>query len=202
MPGDDWQKFANLRLLFGYMYGHPGKKLLFMGDEFAQRKEWNNYESLEWNLLQYAPHQGIQKWLSDLNNLYKKEPALYKRDFESQGFEWVDFHDWEKSVISFTRKGHTHNDTILVVCNFTPIPRYNYKVNVPQNGVWQELLNSDAKEYGGSGIGNLGGIVAIPSSFQDKYYTLSLALPPLGVLFFKHKEDKEEGNMPPEMGNL
>jgi len=192
MPGDDWQKFANLRLLFGYMYGHPGKKLLFMGDEFAQRKEWNNYESLEWNLLQYAPHQGVQKWLRDLNSLYKREPALHKRDFESQGFEWVDFHDWEKSVISFTRKGHTHNDTILVICNFTPIPRYNYKVNVPQNGVWQELLNSDAKEYGGSGVGNMGSIVAIPSSFQEKYYSLSLALPPLGVLFFKHKEDDKE----------
>jgi len=192
MPGDDWQKFANLRLLLGYMYGHPGKKLLFMGDEFAQRKEWNNYESLEWNLLQYAPHQGIQKWVRDLNSLYKREPALCKRDFEQQGFEWVDFHDWEKSVISFIRKGFAHNDIILVVCNFTPVPHYNYKVNVPQSGIWQELLNSDAKDYGGSGVGNCGGIAALPAPFQEKYYSLSLTLPPLGVLFFKHIEEAKE----------
>lgn len=186
MPGDDWQKFANLRLLFGYMYGHPGKKLLFMGCEFAQRKEWSNYESLEWPLLQYSPHQNVQKWVRDLNHLYKAEPALYKRDFESQGFEWVDFRDWENSVISFIRKGFGTNDIILVVCNFTPVPRLNYKVNVPKPGIWQELLNSDAKEYGGSGMGNLGGIAAIPSSYQPDYYTMALTLPPLGVLFFKN----------------
>ncbi len=195
MPGDDWQKFANLRLLFGYMYGHPGKKLLFMGDEFAQRRECNNYESLEWQLLQYTPHKGIQKWVRDLNDLYKREPALHKRDFEPQGFEWVDFHDWENSVISFTRKGHGQNDTVLVICNFTPIPRHNYKVNVPKVGIWQELLNSDAAEYGGSGIGNLGGIVAIPSAYQPNYYTMALTLPPLGVLFFKHKEEENKALM-------
>lgn len=186
MPGDDWQKFANLRLLFGYMYGHPGKKLLFMGGEFAQRREWSNYESLEWHLLQYAPHRDAQRWVRDLNYLYKNEPALHKRDFDAQGFEWVDFHDWENSVISFIRRALGANDIILVVCNFTPVPRYNYKVNVPEPGIWRELLNSDAREYGGSGMGNLGGIAAIPSSCPPNRYTMALTLPPLGVLFFKN----------------
>jgi 1,4-alpha-glucan branching enzyme len=185
MPGDDWQKFANLRALFGYMYGHPGKKLLFMGGEFGQRSEWNHDSSLDWHLTQYAPHQGVQRWVEDLNRLYRSEPALYQQDFQSDGFEWVDFHDWEQSIISFLRKGRDPADVVLVVCNFTPVPRRNYRVGVPRGGYWKELLNSDATLYGGGGIGNLGGAEASPLPAQGRYHSVVLDLPPLGVLFLR-----------------
>ncbi len=185
MPGDDWQKFANLRLLFGYMYGHPGKKLLFMGGEFGQWREWEHDEGLDWHILQYQPHQGVQRWVRDLNNFYRREPAMHELDFELDGFEWIDFNDWEQSVISFIRKGDTTKDIILVVCNLTPVPRYNYRVGVPVSGFWKEILNSDAKEYWGSGHGNFGGVEATQIPFQGRDYSLSLTLPPLGVLFFK-----------------
>jgi 1,4-alpha-glucan branching enzyme len=179
MPGDEWQKFANLRLLLGYMFAHPGKKLLFMGMEFGQWKEWNHDVSLDWDLAKSARHKGIQLWVHDLNEFYKHEPALYDKDFTADGFEWVDFHDWEKSVIIFLRKGKDPKDTLLVVCNFTPIPRYSYNVAVPTGGFWKEMLNSDAKEYGGSGMGNLGGVTAKEGN------TISLTLPPLGIEIFK-----------------
>lgn len=185
MPGDDWQKFANLRALLGYMYGHPGKKLLFMGDEFGQWREWNHDESLDWHLLAYAPHRGLQQWVRDLNELYRREPALHEGDCDPAGFEWVDFHDWEQSVISFLRKAQSSDDVVLVVCNFTPVPRSDYRVGVPRPGFWRELLNSDAREYGGSGHGNLGGVTADPVSFHGRPYSLSLTLPPLSVLFLK-----------------
>jgi 1,4-alpha-glucan branching enzyme len=185
MPGDEWQRFANLRLLFGYMYGHPGKKLLFMGGEFGQWDEWYHEKSLDWHLLDYLPHQGVQRWVKDLNHFYKTEPALYKLDFSIDGFEWIDFRDWEQSIISFIRKDKNTDDIILVVCNFTPVPRYNYRVGVPRGGFWREALNSDAKIYGGSDYGNLGGVEATPVPSHGKYYSLSLTLPPLGVLFFK-----------------
>jgi 1,4-alpha-glucan branching enzyme len=185
MPGDDWQKFANLRLLLGYMYAHPGKKLLFMGDEFGQRREWVHEDSLDWHLLQAPAHQGVQTWTRHLNILYKGEPALYERDFDSAGFEWVDCSDWEHSIISFLRNGKTPGDTVLVVCNFTPVPRHNYRVGVPSGGYWREVLNSDAHDYGGSGYGNLGGVEASPVPVHGRYYSLSLILPPLGVLFFR-----------------
>jgi 1,4-alpha-glucan branching enzyme len=185
MPGDDWQKFANLRALFGYMYGHPGKKLMFMGGEFGQWREWGHDESLEWHLLQYAPHKGMQRWVEDLNKLYRGEPALHEVDFANEGFEWVDAHDWEQSVISFLRKGKDPDEVILVACNFTPVPRINYRVGVPMGGYWQELLCSDAELYGGSGYGNLGGVEASPVPAQGRYHSLALTLPPLGAVFLK-----------------
>ncbi len=185
MPGDDWQKFANLRLLFGYMYGHPGKKLLFMGGEYGQWDEWYHEKSLDWHLLQYPYHQGIQRWVKDLNHLYRAEPGLHELDSEPKGFEWMDFRDSDLSVLSFIRRGKSTDDIILVVCNFTPVPRKNYRIGIPRNGFWREILNSDAKIYGGSGHGNLGGVEAAPVAAHGKFHSLSLTLPPLGILFFK-----------------
>src|ERR1700687_3591600 len=157
MPGDEWQRFANLRLLFGYMFAQPGKKLLFMGDEFGQVREWGHDMSLEWHVLQFGVHKGVQNWVEQLNRLYRREPALYDRDNEPAGFEWVDCNDTGASVISLLRKGKKSEDTILVVCNFTPVPREGYKIGVPFGGFWRAILNSDAIEYGGSGLGNMGG---------------------------------------------
>ncbi len=185
MPGDEWQSNANLRLMFGYMYGHPGKKLLFMGGEIAQWKEWDHDESLEWHILEYLGHQGIQNWVKDLNHLYKKEPALYELDFSNNGFEWIDFHDWEQSVLSFIRKDKDNRTIILVVFNFTGVPRQDYIVGVPRKGVWKEMLNSDSKTYGGSGCGNSGRVTASDVPAQARDHSISITLPPLGVLFFK-----------------
>lgn len=185
MPGDDWQKFANLRLLYGYMYAHPGKKLLFMGAEIAQRSEWNHDQSMDWHLLQYAPHQGVYKWLQDLNTLYRREPALYLHDFETSGFRWIDGGDWQQSIISFARQGENTDDKIVIVCNFTPQTRFGYRVGVPDAGLWEEALNSDAKEYGGSGQGNMGGRKTDPVKAHGFPQSLSLTLPPLGLLFLK-----------------
>lgn len=185
MPGDEWQRFANLRLLLGYMYGHPGKKLLFMGGEFAQWSEWNHDASLDWHLLQHPFHRGVQQWVKDLNHFYSNEPALYEMDFEAGGFEWIDFHDWEESIISFIRKGKKTDEIILIVCNFTPVPRYNYIVGVPRGGFWKEVLNSDASLYGGNGQGNYGSAEAEMIAAQNRPYSLLLTLPPLGVLFLK-----------------
>jgi 1,4-alpha-glucan branching enzyme len=190
MPGDDWQKFASLKALFGYMYSHPGKKLLFMGGEFGQWNEWYHEGSLDWHLLDYPAHLGVQSWIKDLNRFYKNEPAMHGLDFSIGGFEWIDFRDWESSIISFIRKGKNTEDVILVVCNFTPIPRYNYRVGVPRGGFWREVLNSDASIYGGSGHGNVGGVEATPIPCFGRYYSLSLILPPLGVLFFKSEGGK------------
>jgi 1,4-alpha-glucan branching enzyme len=188
MPGDDWQKFANLRLLFGYMYAHPGKKLLFMGGEFGQWREWAHEDSLDWHLLDSPLHQGIQRWIKHLNILYRGDPSLHEVDFEPVGFEWIDCSDWEKSILIFLRKGRSARDTMLVVCNFTPVPQSNYRVGVPSGGYWKEVLNSDAREYGGSGQGNLGGAEATPVPYHGKFNSLSLTLPPLSVLFFRREE--------------
>jgi len=188
MPGDDWQKFANLRLLYGYMYAQPGKKLLFMGGEFGQWHEWNHDRSLDWHLLEYAPHRLLQRWVEDLNQLYRKEPALHVYDCDPAGFEWIDCSDTEQSAISLLRKGPGPQDAVLVVCNFTPVPRPNYRVGVPFGGFWRELLNSDAKEYGGSGHGNLGGLEAAPFASHGRPHALTLMLPPLAVVFFKSPE--------------
>ena len=185
MPGDLWQKFANLRLLFGYMYGQPGKKLLFMGGEFGQWREWNHDESLEWHLLQYASHTGLQKWVGDLNRIYRSESSLYELDNAPSGFEWVDCNDSDQSAISFIRKGSSSNSIILIACNFTPVPRFHYTIGVPRGGFWKEILNSDAPEYGGSGIGNLGGTWADEHQFHGRPCSLNVALPPLSVVFFK-----------------
>ena len=188
MPGDDWQKFANLRLLFGYMFTHPGKKLLFMGCEFGQWKEWTHEGSLDWDLLGTPAHQGVQRWLQHLNRTYGSEPALHERDFEREGFEWVDFSDSQQSVISFLRKDKAGKAVILVVCNFTPVPRQNYRVGVPTRGYWREIMNSDAREYGGSGYGNFGGVDASPVAFHNHFNSLSITLPPLGIIAFKREE--------------
>jgi len=185
MPGDEWQQFANLRLLYGYMWGHPGKKLLFMGGEFGQKREWQHEESLEWSVLQYPHHAGLRRWVEDINRFYRSEPALYQKDFSQDGFQWVDCNDAEKSVVSFVRRGHGPHDTLLVVCNFTPVVRENYLVGVPAGGYWQEVLNSDAGLYGGSDVGNFGGMEAAPVAAGNMYHSLMLRLPPLGVLYFK-----------------
>ena len=187
MPGDDWQKFANLRVLYGYMYGHPGKKLLFMGQEFGQRSEWNHEDSLNWDILQYECHAQLQRWVKELNYFYKTEPALYENDFDNQGFEWMDCQDWERGIISFMRMTVSKKSSVLVVCNFTPLPRNNYRIGIPQGGFWKEVLNSDAKEYGGSGYGNLGGLESSPLPSQGRNYSLSLTIPPLAILFFKQE---------------
>lgn len=185
MPGDDWQRFANLRLLFGYMWAQPGKKLLFMGGEFGQWCEWNHDQSLDWHLLQYAPHAGLVAWVGHLNDLYRRESALHEIEFEPVGFEWIDCSDVDKSVVTFIRRGRSADDIVVVVCNFTPVPRFNYRVGVPRGGFWTELLNSDAVEYGGSGLGNMGGVEAAPVPFQGRTHSLDLTLPPLAVLFLK-----------------
>lgn len=189
MPGDEWQQFANLRLLYGHMWGHPGKKLLFMGAEFGQRREWQHDESLEWHVLQYPLHAGLQRWLGDLNRCYRTEPALYEKDFSGDGFSWVDFHDWEESIICFLRHGRRPEDSVLVVCNFTPVTRQDYRIGVPNSGYWREILNSDATIYGGSGSGNLGGTGTSPVAAQGHYHSLSLTLPPLSVVYLKQVTD-------------
>ncbi|MBI5420316.1 MAG: 1,4-alpha-glucan branching protein GlgB [Deltaproteobacteria bacterium] len=184
MPGNEWQKFANLRLLLGYMYGQPGKKLLFMGGEFGQRREWNHDQSLDWHLLQHATHAGVARWVEDLNRTYRGTPALHELDFDPAGFDWIDCSDMEQSVLSFIRRGCSTDEIVLVVCNFTPIPRHNYRVGVPRGGFWQEILNSDGREYGGSGQGNMGGVQAAPMPSHGRPYTLTLAVPPLAAVFF------------------
>ncbi|MFC1892623.1 1,4-alpha-glucan branching protein GlgB [Chloroflexota bacterium] len=190
MPGDDGQKFANLRLLLGYMYAQPGKKLLFMGGELGQWREWAHDENLEWHLLQYQPHSGLQRWVSDLNKLYRSQPALYQVDFDQAGFDWIECDDVEHSVFSLMRKGHSPDDSVVVACNFTPLTHFNYQIGVPQTGFWRELLNSDAAEYGGSGNGNMGGVEAVPIPLHGRPYSMTFTLPPLAAVFFRHAEAK------------
>ncbi|HET8700193.1 MAG TPA: alpha amylase C-terminal domain-containing protein, partial [Nitrococcus sp.] len=174
-----------LRLLYGYMWAHPGKKLLFMGGELGQAREWSHDTSLDWPLLERPLNQRLRRWLQDLNRCYREEPALYQIDFEPGGFQWIDAQDWEKSVISFVRRGRDPADCLLVVCNFTPVERTNYRVGVPCGGWWREILNSDAELYGGSGWGNLGGLEAAPVPQHGQYHSLPLTLPPLGVVYLK-----------------
>jgi len=185
MPGDDWQKFANLRLLYGYMWGHPGKKLLFMGGEIGQWAEWNHDTSLDWHLLQYPFHAGLLRWVRDLNTFYRGQPSLFEVDFGDSGFEWVDCTDSQRSVVSFLRKAKNSANITLFVCNFTPVPRQNYRVGVPSGCHWREMLNSDAPLYGGSGQGNAGGLDAAPLPIHGRPYSLNLTLPPLGVVVFQ-----------------
>ena len=185
MPGDDWQKAANLRLLLAYMTAQPGKKLMFMGGEFGQWKEWEHESSLSWEALDHGFHRGIQACSRDLNRLYASETAMHQLDTDPAGFEWVDANDSLASTISFLRKGRDSAERILVVCNFTPVVRNNYRVGVPRAGFWRETLNTDATDYGGSGAGNLGGVNAMPVPFHGRPYSLNLTLPPLAALFFK-----------------
>lgn len=185
MPGDDWQKFANLRLLYGFMFGHPGKKLLFMGGEFGQWSEWSHDGSLEWHLLESPAHSGLKRWLRDLNTFYRGEPSAHDLDFDTAGFAWVDCKDYQRSVISFLRRGRNSEDQSLFVCNFTPVVRQNYRVGVPRDGLWKEVLNSDAPLYGGSGQGNFGGLQAVPLPIHGHPFSLNMTLPPLGIVVFK-----------------
>lgn len=185
MPGDDWQKFANLRLLYGLMYAQPGKKLLFMGAEIGQWKEWYHEASLDWHLLENTAHEGIRRWLADVNRVYRGFPALHERDCERAGFSWVDCNDTESSVICFLRHGQQSEDDVLVACNFTPVPRTNYRVGAPRDGVWRELLNSDLGIYGGAGWQNLGGVEAAPIAAYERPFSLMLTLPPLAVIYLK-----------------
>jgi 1,4-alpha-glucan branching enzyme len=191
MPGDDWQKFANLRLLFAYMFAQPGKKLLFMGCEFGQYREWSHDRSLDWNLLEGPLHRGLMTFVEQLNRVYRSESPLHWFDNDPKGFEWVDCNDAPASVVSLLRKGNHNNkdeadeNPVLIVCNFTPIPRVGYMVGVPTGGYWKELLNSDGREYGGSGIGNMGGTEALPEKTHGRPFSLRLTLPPLGALFLR-----------------
>lgn len=188
MSGDIWQKRANLRLMLGYMWTHPGKKLLFMGGEIGQWDEWDHEQSVHWHLLQYPEHEGIKRWTSDLNKYYRSQPALYERDFSHEGFQWVDCNDVESSVVSFLRKDAHGTAKVLVVLNFTPIPRNNYRVGVPYGGHWKEVLNSDARDYGGSGHGNLGGVDTRPVPIHGHDQSVSLTLPPLSIVVLEHQE--------------
>ncbi|MEM2095478.1 MAG: 1,4-alpha-glucan branching protein GlgB [Candidatus Caldarchaeum sp.] len=185
MPGDVWQKFASLRLLYGYMYSFPGKKLLFMGGEFGQWDEWSHTKQLDWPLTSHEQHAGLQRLVHDLNHVYRSEPALHELDADPQGLEVVDFSDFEQSVVSYIRKAGCSEDQILVVLNFTPVPRLGYRLGVPAPGLWRELVNTDAREYGGSGVGNLGGVEAEPKPMHGRAYSLSLTLPPLAALYLK-----------------
>jgi 1,4-alpha-glucan branching enzyme len=185
MPGDRWQRFANLRLLLGLMFTHPGKKLLFMGGEFGQWAEWNHDSSLDWHLLEEGDHRGLQRWVRDLNTLLRGEPALYEQDFSPGGFSWIDAHDSEQSVISFIRYGKERETMVVCACNFTPAPRHHHRLGVPAGGFWQEILNSDAPLYGGSGQGNLGGVEATPVAAFGHYHSLMVTLPPLGMVVFR-----------------
>ena len=188
MPGDEWQKFANLRALYGYMYGHPGKKLLFMGCEFGQVGEWGHDHSLDWHVLQYPVHGGLAAPCARPQlRLYRSEPALHELDFSNDGFEWIDYCNAEDSVLSFLRKGKSTNDIFLVVTNFTPMVREDYILGVPRGGKWKEVINTDSSVYAGSGIGNLGGITATDNAWHDRPNSLKIILPPLATLIFKSK---------------
>jgi 1,4-alpha-glucan branching enzyme len=191
MSGDEWQKFANLRILLGYMYAQPGKKLLFMGGEFGQWREWNHDRSLDWHLLANPLHAGLQQWVRDLNHLYRQEPALHELDFSAEGFRWIDCSDTLQSTVSLIRRGRSSKNALIVACNFTPVPRHNYRLGAPGGGVWLEILNSDARDYGGSGQGNLGALEAAPVPSHDFPYSLNLTLPPLATVFLKMQEAAE-----------
>jgi 1,4-alpha-glucan branching enzyme len=186
MPGDDWQKFANLRLYYTLMYGHPGKKLLFMGGEFGQTNEWYHEASLDWHLLEMGPHhRGLQRLVQDLNSLYREQPALHQVDFEPAGFQWIDCNDWEGGVVAFLRRARDPEDFLAVVCNFTPVARSGYRIGVPRGGFYRERINTDAEIYGGSNLGNSGGVMAEPIPHHGHHYSLSLTLPPLAGLMLK-----------------
>jgi 1,4-alpha-glucan branching enzyme len=182
MPGDAWQRFASLRLLYTFMFTYPGKKLLFMGCEFAQGREWDHAGVLDWELLDRPQHQGVKKILMDLNRLYQEQPALYEVDFDGAGFEWIDCHDSSQSVLSYIRKDRAGEQIIAAVFNFTPVPRTNYRIGVPSPGFYREAINSDAELYGGSNVGNQGGVNSEPVSWMGRPHSIPIAVPPLGAL--------------------
>ena len=185
MPGDVWQKHAALRVLYGYMFAHPGKKLMFMGNEFGQWSEWNHDSSLEWHLLESPLHRGLQRWVQDLNAIYRDEAALHEVDFEGSGFTWIDCNDNENSIISLIRRARDPRDFIIAVANFTPVPRPAYRIGVPAEGWYREVLNSDSGLYGGSNVGNAGGVAAKPFPAHGYQHSISLVVPPLGIVLLK-----------------
>lgn len=185
MPGDPWQKFANLRLLFAYLFLQPVKKLLFMGQEFGQAERWRPDQSLDWHLLDQPFHKGLQRWVAHLNHLYRSERAAHEGDTQDWGLDWIDQHDAEQSTLAWLRHSAPPKEQLIAVLNFTPVPRPNHRVGAPAGGFWREILNSDATEYGGSGVGNFGGVQAAPFDCHGRPYTLTLTLPPLGAVVFK-----------------
>jgi len=187
MPGDVWQKFANLRLLYGYMYAHPGKKLLFMGDEIGQWREWNHDRSLDWHLLTDPTHAGLKRFVQDLNKNYQEQPSLYESDFVPEGFRWIDCTDVDHSVVSLVRLGNSPGDFLVMVFNFTPVPREAWRIGVPEPGRYDELLNSDSELYGGSNVGNLGGVSSEPVPANGFDHSVLLSVPPLGALYLKKR---------------
>ncbi len=185
MPGDVWQKHANLRALYGYMFGHPGKKLLFMGSEFGQWREWDHDNSLDWDLLGDSMHAGLRHWVRDVNQTYQRERSLYEVDFEGEGFSWIDCNDSENSVVSLIRRARDQRDFTIVLVNFTPVPRHAYRLGVPEAGSYRELLNSDSELYGGSNLGNGGGLNSEPVPAHGHGQSLQLIVPPLACVFLK-----------------
>lgn len=188
MPGDRWQRFANLRLYYALVYTMPGKKLLFMGDEFAQEREWNSEISLDWHLLDDSMHRGVQQLVRDLNEVYRSCSALYEQDCEEGGFSWIDDNDTEQSIISFLRHGAKEDDLVAVVCNFTPVVRKGYRIGVPKDGFYEEVLNSDAEKYGGGNVGSLGGVTAEEESMHGRPYSLSINVPPFAAVVLRRKD--------------
>ncbi|MBQ0785982.1 MAG: alpha amylase C-terminal domain-containing protein, partial [Oceanihabitans sp.] len=187
MPGDEWQKFANLRLLYGYMFTHPGTKLLFQGAEFGQSEEWNFQTSLDWHLLQYKPHKGVQKLIKDLNTLYKTEPALHEKQFEQEGFEWIDYNDAENSVLVYIRKGKKPKDNLIIACNMTPVPREGYRIGLPKKGKLKEVFNSNEKEYFGTGDFKNKTLTSEAKKWQNRKNSVAISIPPLSMLAFKYQ---------------
>jgi len=185
MPGDTWQQFANLRLLYAFQFAHPGKKMLFMGGEFGQWIEWDPSRALDWNLLDYEPHGQVKQLVADLNRLYKAEPSLHEVDFEWQGFKWIDFHDADNSVVAFLRRARDPNNHLVVVCNFTPLAHIGYRIGVPEPCFYREVLNTDDAKYGGSGVTNAPGQQAVPAPWHSQPCHIETTLPPLGVAIFK-----------------
>jgi 1,4-alpha-glucan branching enzyme len=194
MPGDYEQKFANLRILLGFMYMHPGKKLLFMGSELAEWDEWNYEGSLHWNLLDYPLHKGVQRWVADLNKLYRREPALYTSDFSPTGFEWVDFKEWRQNIISFLRRDMERKEVLLAIVNLSAQPFFNYRLGLPRAGHWQELLNSTSRDYGGSGEGNPGSLHTEEEYSHYHNNSIKLTVPALSIMIFKHQSSNEPGS--------
>jgi 1,4-alpha-glucan branching enzyme len=187
MPGDEWQKFANVRAFLAYMYAHPGKKLLFMGTEIGDYREWNHNAGVPWEMLQSPMHAALQRFVGELNRLYRTQPALYEVDFDQRGFEWIDISDVDQSVISFLRRASDGRDCIVFACNFTPVPRLNYRIGVPEAGYYEEILNTDAALFGGGNLGNSGGAQSHPNSHHGRPASISITLPPLAVVAFKRR---------------
>jgi 1,4-alpha-glucan branching enzyme len=185
MPGDEWQQFANLRLLYSFMFTHPGTKLLFMGDEFAQGEEWNYQYSLDWHVMEYPNHQGMAAAVKGLNNLYKSEPALYEKGFDHDGFDWIDGGNADDSILVYARKGYNAKNDVVVVLNMTPVVRYDFRVGVPAHGEWKEIFNSDNAEFWGSGVGNPYSVQSELVNWHGREHSINITIPPLGAMVFK-----------------